>query len=257
MAAYDRFYKGDIADELVRGTQEQGGLITKDDLASWRPRLEEPVKTTYKGIEVYKLTVWTQGPAMLQALNILETDLKAMGYNSSRYIHTLYQAISMAFADRDFYYGDPTFPPEEPVAGLLSKEYAQKRWAGGGRPQRPGRAPRRSLSLPGRHEPLPGAARRVAQRPRKRHGHAGARPRGLGPRSDPADDAGTTSVIAADEEGWVVSMTPSGAWNPAVVAGRTGIGLSQRMQAFVLEPRTTPTTSSCRASSRASRSRRR
>ena len=79
-----------------------------------------------QGIEVYKLNVWTQGPAMLQALNILENvDLKAMGYNSARYIHTLYQAMNLAFADRDFYYGDPYFPPEEPVQGLLSKEYAK------------------------------------------------------------------------------------------------------------------------------------
>ena len=179
MAAYDRFYKGDIADELVRATQEQGGLITKEDLARWRPKLEEPVKTSYKGIDVYKLTVWTQGPAMLQALNILEgTDLKAMGYNSPRYIHTVYQAISMAFADRDFYYGDPSFPPEEPVAGLLSKEYARKRWAGHARrPQRPGRAPRRPLPVPGRHEPVPGrCSTRGARVPGTGHRHAGARP---------------------------------------------------------------------------------
>ena len=130
-AAYDRFYRGDIARELVRGTQEQGGLVTADDLARWQVKIEEPVKTSYKGIDVYKLTVWTQGPAMLQALNILEnTDLKSMGYNSPRAIHTLYQAMSMAFADRDFYYGDPAFPPEEPVAGLLSKDYAKQRFAG-------------------------------------------------------------------------------------------------------------------------------
>ena len=85
------------------------------------------MKTSYKGIDVYKLTAWTQGPAMLQALNILEPlDLKGMGLNSARYIHTLYQAMSLAFADRDFYYGDPYFPPEEPLAGLLSKEYAAR-----------------------------------------------------------------------------------------------------------------------------------
>src|SRR5687767_14973404 len=127
-AAYDRFYKGDIAQEIARSTQEQGGLITTADLAKWQVKTEEPVKTTYKGIDVYKLTVWTQGPSMLQALNILENfDIKSMGYNSARYIHTLYQAMSLAFADRDFYYGDPYFPPEEPVLGLLSKEYARER----------------------------------------------------------------------------------------------------------------------------------
>ena len=74
--------------------------------------------TNYKGIDVYKLDTWTQGPAMLQSLNILENfDLKAMGYNSARYIHTVYQAMNLAFADRDFYYGDPDFPPDEPTPG--------------------------------------------------------------------------------------------------------------------------------------------
>ena len=84
--------------------------------------------TSYKGIEVYKLTAWVQGPVMLQTLNILENfDLKSMGYNSARYIHTLYQAMNLAYADRDFYYGDPSFPPAPPMPGLLSKEYARER----------------------------------------------------------------------------------------------------------------------------------
>src|SRR3989454_3019921 len=113
MAAYDRVYRGDIAQEFVRGLQEEGGLITLGDLASWRVTVEEPVMTQYRGIEVYKLPQWSQGPAMLQALNILEGfDLKSMGYNSTRYIHTLYQTMNLAFADRDFYYGDPAFPPD-------------------------------------------------------------------------------------------------------------------------------------------------
>src|SRR4029078_5475235 len=129
-AAYDRFYRGDIGAEFVRGAREQGGQITESDLANWRVKLEEPRRTTYRGIDVYKLDHWTQGPAMLQALNILENfDLKAMGYNSADYIHTVYQAISLAMADRDFYYGDPAFPPEEPIKGLLSKDYAKARAA--------------------------------------------------------------------------------------------------------------------------------
>ena len=128
-AAYDRFYKGDIARELVRGVQEEGGLITMGDLARWKVRIEEPLSTTYKGITVYKLPIWQQGPVMLQALNILENaDLKAMGYNSPKYIHALYQAMNLAYADRDFYYGDPYFPPAEPAKGLLSKEYAKARY---------------------------------------------------------------------------------------------------------------------------------
>ncbi len=92
-AAYERFYKGDIAKEIVRGnSHEQGGLFTEADLANWKVKIEEPtVCTNYKGIEVYKMQQWTQGPVMLQALNILENiDLKSMGFNSAKYIHTLY-----------------------------------------------------------------------------------------------------------------------------------------------------------------------
>src|SRR5512143_631866 len=127
-AAYDRFYRGDIAREFVRGSAEQGGLITLGDLDRWKVHLEEPVATNYKGIDVYKLTTWVQGPVMLQALNMLETlDLKALGFNSAEYIHTLYQVMNLAFADRDFYYGDPYFPPREPLQGLLSKDYAKER----------------------------------------------------------------------------------------------------------------------------------
>ncbi len=107
-AAYARFYRGDIARELVRGVREQGGLITVEDLAGWKVRIEEPLSTTYKGITVFKLPIWQQGPVMLQALNILENaDLVGMGYNSPEYIHALYQAMNLAYADRDFYYGDP------------------------------------------------------------------------------------------------------------------------------------------------------
>ena len=87
-----------------------------EDLAKWKPLEEEPLSVNYKGIDVYKLQQWTQGPSMLQALNILENfDLKTMGYNSSKYIHTVYQAMNLSFADRDFYYGDPYFPPAEPI----------------------------------------------------------------------------------------------------------------------------------------------
>jgi gamma-glutamyltranspeptidase / glutathione hydrolase len=227
LAAYDRFYRGDIAKELARGTQEQGGLITESDLASWKVRIEEPVSTSYKGIEVYKLTVWTQGPAMLQALNILENfDLKSMGYNSARYINTVYQAMSLAFADRDFYYGPPDVDPAEPVAGLLSKQYAKERaklirmdrndpaiGPGDPYPYQDGTNP--FLELLGRwNAPPQKSASADALR---------------------AFYAGTTSVEAADAEGWVVSVTPSGGWVPAVIAGKTGVGLSQRAQSFVTD----------------------
>ena len=235
MAAYDRFYKGDIAQEFVRGLREEGGLVTLEDLAAWRVKIEEPVMTTYRGIEVYKLQPWTQGPALLQALNILETfDLKAMGYNSTRYIHTVYQTMSLAFADRDFYYGDPAFPPEEPIRGLLSKEYARQR-AQLINPTRndPGIKP---------GDPYPFQGGTNPYLPLLRDWPPPARPATTSQGDDGAlaafDEAftrGTTSIEAADTSGWVVSVTPSGGWIPAVIAGRTGIGVSQRAQQFVVD----------------------
>ena len=245
-AAYDRFYKGDIAQEIARSTQEQGGLITAKDLADWQVKIEEPVSTSYRGIDVYKLTVWTQGPAMLQALNILKNfDLQAMGYDSARYINTVYQAMSLAFADRDFYYGDPYFPPASPVAGLLSEAYANAR-AKLIDPDHanPGIMPGDPYPFQGGVNPFADLLARwkIAQA-------AGPGPNGTLAAAVSGDEfaqyredftAGTTSVEAADAEGWVVSVTPSGGWIPAVIAGRTGIGLSQRMQSFDLDPAESP-----------------
>lgn len=243
MAAYERFYRGDIAEELVRATQAEGGLITLEDLDRWQVYVEEPVTTNYRGIDVYKLTHWVQGPVMLQALNILENaDLQSMGYNSSRYIHTLYQAMNLAFADRDFYYGDPYFPPEEPIEGLLSEEYALQRYKqidwtennGNTKPGDPypfqdGENPYTDLLE--QWTPIPPAGDAV--------GEAGFQ-QALNMSKDEAFVAGTTSIQAADAEGWVVSVTPSGGWIPPFIAGKTGVGLSQRMQSFVLDEHLNP-----------------
>ncbi len=276
-AAYLRFYEGDIAEEIVRGTREQGGLFTTEDLANWQEYIEEPVVTNYKGVDVYKLTHWVQGPVMLQTLNILENfDLASMGFNSSRYMHTLYQSMNLAFADRDFYYGDPYFPPEEPIEGLLSKDYAKQRAAminwdmndpdiGPGDPY-----PFQNGTNPFQHlreswnqevisdedgemslEPQGDANRRAVPRRSRTSGgglafadYAGVQleqPRGGYDMSfEEGFYAGTTSIQAADAEGWVVSITPSGGWIPAVIAGNTGVGLSQRMQSFVLDARQNP-----------------
>ncbi len=243
MAAYDRFYKGDIAEELVRATQAEGGLITMDDLANWQVYIEDPVSTNYRGVDVYKLTHWVQGPAMLQALNILENaDVKSMGYNSSQYIHTLYQSMNMAFADRDFYYGDPYFPPEEPIAGLLSKKYAKHRfeqidWEKNNAKAKPGNPYRFQK---GKH-PYKDLLESWSPIPPK-SGAAGepAFPQANLMPHDEACLAGTTSIQTADAEGWVVSITPSGGWIPPFIAGNTGIGLSQRMQSFVLDEALNP-----------------
>jgi len=238
-AAYDRFYKGDIAREFVRGSGEQGGLITMDDLAAWKVHLEEPVSTSYKGIEVFKLTSWVQGPVMLQALNMLETlDVKGMGYNSAAYIHTLYQVMNLAFADRDFYYGDPYFPPEEPLAGLLSKAYARER-ARLIRNDRndPDVKPGDPYPFEGKANPYRAYLDRWLEWGR---GDAAGLDAGRTAEVEASFRAGTTSIQAADKEGWVVSVTPSGGWVPCVIAGRTGVGMSQRAQSFVLDERQNP-----------------
>ncbi len=263
-AAMDRFYKGDIADEYVRGAQEQGGLVTKEDLAQWKPIEEEPMHTNYRGTEVYKLQQWTQGPAMLQSLNILENfNLKDMGYNSSRYIHTVYQAMNLAFADRDFYYGDPYMNTAQPMKGLLSKEYAKDR------AKLINFDYNNSMAAPGDPYPYEGATNPFTDLLKKRAafasgsggGGGGTAPStsgsmnsittpvdgdmafdhvapGSGVNEDLYHDRlwrGTTSIEAADKDGWVISVTPSGGWPPAVIAGHTGVGMSQRMQSFVLD----------------------
>lgn len=237
-AAYDRFYRGDIARELVASTQQAGGLITLEDLDRWQVHIEEPVSTNYRGVEVFKLTHWVQGPVMLQALNILEQmDLQALGYNSGRYIHALYQSMSKAFADRDFYYGDPYFPPAEPITGLLSKSYAKQRfneidWQRNDENVKPGDPypfqgdENPYTELLERWTPIPPVA--------KGSGEDGFQQASI-MTHDEAFVAGTTSIQAADKEGWVVSITPSGGWVPAFIAGSTGVGLSQRMQSFVLD----------------------
>jgi len=256
MAANNRFYKGDIAKEFVRGSKEQGGLITMEDLAKWKAVEEEPLHTNYKGIEVYKLQQWTQGPMLLQSLNILENfDLKAMGYNSPKYIHTLYQTLNLTFADRDFYYGDPNFPPEEPIKGLLSKEYAKKRSALITFDKNDVNA------SPGDPYPYEGKTNPYTDLLQKRNSLLDTTNSKQGnaiPSQDRNQSAlnentsysdpeymdrlwrGTTSVEAADKEGWVVSITPSGGWLPACIAGHTGVGMSQRMQSFVLDATINP-----------------
>lgn len=231
-AAYDRFYKGDIAKEFIRGSKEQGGLITEKDLAEWKVLEETPLHTNYRGVDVYKLQQWTQGPMMLQALNMLEQfDLKSMGYNSADYIHTMCQVLNMSFADRDFYYGDPYFPPAEPMQGLLSKAYAQERV------KQMSKDTNDPKTAPGDPYPFEGKTNPYLDL-LKKYGTASATP--VNKEYLETAFLGTTSVEAADKEGWVVSIVPSGGWIPACIAGNTGIGMSQRMQSFVLDPAENP-----------------
>ena len=256
MAAYDRFYRGDIAREFVRGANEAGSPMAVEDLTTWRVEIEEPVRTSYKGVDVYKLTTWTQGPVLLQMLNMLETlDVAALGYNSANYVHALYQVMNRAYADRDFYYGDPYTAPAEPVAGLLSKEYARSRMEdfdrerndarvrpGDPYPFQDGDNPYLRLleewpldldTLAGPATAARDAAARTGSAPEGAR-YAGYDDLALAAWREAAS-TGTTSIQAADSAGWVVSVTPSGGWIPAVIAGRTGVGMSQRAQSFVTE----------------------
>ena len=242
--AYKRFYEGDIAEEIAKSTQEQGGLITLKDLKNYKVYIEEPLKTTYKNIDVYKLTTWVQSPVLLQSLNMVENlDVKSMGFNSTNYIHNLYQIMNLSFADRDFYYGDPYFEPKEPIKGLLSKEYAKERL--------------KLISNKNDKEIKPGNPYNFQKgnNPFLNYIDSWETDNNLDKIKSAFDlnhnmssnynfeesfMAGTTTVQAADSSGWIVSITPSGGWIPAVIAGNTGIGLSQRMQSFVLDPKDGP-----------------
>ncbi|HTR39838.1 MAG TPA: gamma-glutamyltransferase family protein [Bryobacteraceae bacterium] len=209
-AVRDLFYKGDIARRIADFSERNGGLIAYSDLANFHAEMDQPRSTTYRGYEIYKPGFWTQGPVMIEALNILEGfDLKSMGHNSPRYLHTLVESLKLAFADRDAYYGDPKFSkiPEEI---LLSKEYA---------------AERRKLIDP-EHASL-------EHRPGNIGVHT-ALPASTTAARGPVND--TTSVDVVDRQGNAFSATPSGAWLPSVIAGDTGIPFTSRLQSFVMTP---------------------
>ena len=242
--AYKRFYEGDIADEIARSTQEQGGLITKKDLKNYKVYIEEPLKTSYKNIDVYKLTTWVQSPVLLQSLNMAENiDLKSMGFNSANYIHNLYQIMNLSFADRDFYYGDPYFDPVEPIEGLLSKDYAKSRikliTEKNNEKIKPGNP---YMFQDGVNPFLNYLDTWETDNNLDKIKSAFDLNHNMSENYDYEESfmAGTTTVQAADTSGWIVSITPSGGWIPAVIAGNTGIGLSQRMQSFVLDAKDGP-----------------
>ncbi|MDE3195179.1 MAG: gamma-glutamyltransferase family protein [Acidobacteriota bacterium] len=207
-AVRNYFYRGPIAKQIDAFSQKNGGLLRYADMAGYRAETDTPRTTDYRGYTIEKPGFWTQGPVMLEALNILEGyDLKAMGHNSPQYLHTVVEAVKLAFADRDRYYGDPKFSkiPEET---LLSKEYA---------------AERRKL-IDAEHasmESRPGA-----------FGGPMPMPHSTTPTSGVAD---TTSVDAVDPMGNVFSATPSGAWLPSVIAGDTGIPLGTRLQSLLVD----------------------
>lgn len=218
MAARDYFYRGPIARRIGDYMQANGGLIAADDFAKFAAKVGQPVVTEYRGYQVFKAGFWTQGPAMIETLNMLEGfDLKKMGHNSPAYIHTLAEALKLALADRDRYYGDPNFV-KIPTTELLSKEYA---------------ALRRPL-IDERHASLaqqpgdPMNMKAVLASAVQTIGRASALPE-----IERAND--TTCVNVVDKEGNMFSATPSGAWLPAVVAGDTGVLMGQRLQSSLTD----------------------
>ncbi len=219
LAARDHFYRGPLGKRYCDAIEQAGGLMRTSDLAKFSANLDQPTKTDFHGYEVYKVGFWSQGPVMLQALNLLESyDLKALKHNSPDYVHILTEAIKLAFADRDRYYGDPQFV-KVPGVELLSKEYATMRRVlidpkVASLVQRPG-DPIHKKSL----AQLIGAVT-------------------LGPSTIPEAERAndTTCVNVIDAQGNVFSATPSGAWLPCFIAGDTGIPISSRMQSFLLTP---------------------
>jgi gamma-glutamyltranspeptidase/glutathione hydrolase len=214
-AVRDYFYRGPIAKRIGEFCKQAGCLLREGDFAAYHSRIETPLTANYRGVDVYKVSFWSQSPVFLENLNLLEGfDLKAMGHNSADYIHTIVEAIKLGYADRDAYYGDPDFS-EIPMQ-LISKEYA---------------ALRRPLIDPAKAsaEHIPGDP--VHMRARASEEFARAR---YADRNGEHQD--TTCVNVIDSAGNMFSATPSGAWYPAVIAGDTGIPLSQRAQSFVLTP---------------------
>ncbi len=218
-AARDYFYKGALSQRIGDYMERNGGLLTSADMARFQARIGVPVKTEFGGYEVYKAGFWTQGPAMIETLNLLEGyDLKSMGHNSVDYVHTLTEALKLGLADRDRYYGDPDFV-KIPTSQLLSKDYAALR-----RPlidkeraslaQQPGD--------PANMKAVLAAAVRVE------------RQESSVPQIERAND--TTCVNVIDKDGNLFSATPSGAWLPAVVAGDTGVLMGQRLQSALTDP---------------------
>jgi gamma-glutamyltranspeptidase / glutathione hydrolase len=216
-AVRDYFYRGPIAKRYCAAIEQAGGLMRASDLASFRAEIEQPVKGKYRDYEVYKVGFWSQGPALVQMLNLLESyDLKAMQHNSTDYLHTVAEAMKLAFADRDRYYGDPRFV-KVPGAELLSKDYAE---------MRRGLIDAKSASL----EQRPGDP--VNKKSLTRMiGAARTGPSEI-PEAERAHD--TTCVNVIDAQGNLFSATPSGAWLPSFIAGDTGIPISSRMQSFLL-----------------------
>jgi len=238
VAARDRFYKGDIAREIVAFLKQHGMPWDDSDFAEFYARVEPATSVTYRGYQVYKQGFNSQGPSMLQSLNILETfDLQKMGHNSADYLHVVTEAMKMGYADRDTYYADPAFV-DIPQTGLLSKAYAKQRAA------QIDMAKAQPDQIAG--DPLPFDDKvKEWKFWRAGMGSALSEPKRSHERVEggsflPGDEdhslKDTTHIAIIDKAGNVFDSTPSGGWiTGGVIAGNTGIGLSIRGEQFWLD----------------------
>ena len=225
-AGRDAFYRGPIAQRIAAAVKAAGGVMSEEDLAAYRGRIEEPATVSYRGYQVHKAGFWNQGPALLQTLRILEGfDLAKMGHGSADATHTIVEAVKLAYADRDQYYADPDFA-RVPSAALLSADYATVRRglidpARASLEHRPGDPERRGPRITGSGVVSCTAGCDRAQAI-----------------SDPATPGDTTAIQVVDRAGNLFSATPSSGWllGGAFVAGDTGVPMSNRMQAFRLDP---------------------
>ncbi|MEO6186455.1 MAG: gamma-glutamyltransferase, partial [Steroidobacteraceae bacterium] len=219
-AGRDVFYKGDVARRIAAAVQADHGLLTYEDLATYRGRLEPAATTRFQGYDIHKAGFWSQGPALLMTLNILEAaGVEKLRHGSEQYLHTLIEAIKLAFDDRNAWFGDPLFA-DIPAAGLLSKSYAVERAALIGA----------QASLQHRYG-NPYAHQTGGRRPA-----APFVPHQLKLPGSPAND--TTAIEVVDARGNLFSCTPSSGWmvGGAYIAGDTGVPLSNRMTVFDLDP---------------------
>jgi gamma-glutamyltranspeptidase/glutathione hydrolase len=216
-AVRERFYRGDIADMIGAFSEKWGGLLRAADLAEYRAQFEPPLTTTFAGREILGQSAWTQAPVVMQALGLLQTfDLKAMGHNSGRYVHTITEALKLAFADRERYYGDAS---EVPLAELLSPAYLQER------------AALIQADRAMQEAPPPGEVRQVRHR-------VAAPPRPSPAPNPSAADAndGTTHIACIDRDGNMIALTPSGGvFRKSVFSPELGCTLSTRSEMFSLE----------------------
>jgi gamma-glutamyltranspeptidase/glutathione hydrolase len=215
-AVRDFFYRGEIAHRIDAFSKAHNGFLRYEDMAAFKLEPEEPVSTTFKGYTVYKPGFWSQGPAMIEALNILDGyDLVGMKLNTAEYIHTMVEALKLAYADRDTYYGDPKFN-KIPTETLLSKSYGEER--------------RKLITENASLDFRPG---KIGDHPPTHPFYSDIKRYKI---PDALMNKDTTCVDAIDKDGVLFSATPSGAWMPSYLAGDTGIPLTQRAESFLLVP---------------------